>query len=177
MLYEPVHATVSIATDPCRKEETVRGLRQRIRARRATVVSLGAVAVLGLGSAAIALAPNASAAARTNVLVRGADSGKCLTPPAGNLGSATIQNCASQRWSTTDSGQITINGKCLDAKGEQTGNGTVVTIYACHGGSNQKWTVRSDGTIRGAQSGRCLDVKGASTTSSAPQPTATTTAR
>jgi hypothetical protein len=28
----------------------------------------------------------------------------------------------------------------------------------CHGGSNQQWTLNSDGTIRGAQSGLCLDV-------------------
>ena len=87
-------------------------------------------------------------------------SGRCLTPSPDN---ATIQNCGGQRWSTTDTGRITINGQCLDAKGAATANGTPVITYACNNGANQRWTVGTDGTIRGVQSGRCLDVKGEAT--------------
>jgi hypothetical protein len=32
------------------------------------------------------------------------------------------------------------------------------SVLDCHGGTNQQWTLNADGTIRGAQSGLCLDV-------------------
>ncbi|WP_374119468.1 RICIN domain-containing protein [Streptomyces sp. RKAG290] len=35
--------------------------------------------------------------------------------------------------------------------------------WNCHGGTSQKWTVKSDGTIVAQQSGLCLDVKGGKT--------------
>ncbi|GIF63498.1 hypothetical protein Ais01nite_15330 [Asanoa ishikariensis] len=124
---------------------------------------LAGVIVAVLASALLVVPGGSASAAVSNVLIRGVGSGRCLTPPASSTASATIQNCASQRWSTTDAGQITINGQCLDAKGELTANGTPVITYACHGGANQRWTVNSDGTIRGAASGRCLDVKGQAT--------------
>jgi GH25 family lysozyme M1 (1,4-beta-N-acetylmuramidase) len=47
-------------------------------------------------------------------------------------------------------------GKCLDDTGYHTANGTPMQIWACTGGTNQKWTVVQDGTLR--VSGRCLDV-------------------
>lgn len=64
-----------------------------------------------------------------------------------------------QKWTRTPSGQITVYGgtKCLDAYGEGTINGTVVGTYDCNGQDNQKWLFYSDGTIRGKQSGLCLD--------------------
>jgi hypothetical protein len=31
-------------------------------------------------------------------------------------------------------------------------------IYDCNGGTNQQWTVNSNGTVTGVASGRCLDV-------------------
>jgi alpha-galactosidase len=33
-----------------------------------------------------------------------------------------------------------------------------VQLWDCHGGTNQQWTVQGDGTVRGVQSGLCLDV-------------------
>ena len=122
---------------------------------------LAAAAVLATGFTVVQ--GGSASAAVSNVLVRGVGSGRCLTPSPNSATSATIQNCGSQRWSTTDTGRITINGQCLDAKGEATANGTPVITYACTNGANQRWTVGADGTIRGVQSGRCLDVKGEAT--------------
>ena len=38
-----------------------------------------------------------------------------------------------------------------------------VVIWDCTGAPNQRWTVSTDGTIIGVQSGLCLDVIGAAT--------------
>ena len=53
--------------------------------------------------------------------------------------------------------------KCLDAFGQGTGNGTMVVIWACNGGSNQQWNINANGTITGVQSGLCLDANAAGT--------------
>jgi hypothetical protein len=53
--------------------------------------------------------------------------------------------------------------ECLDAAGNGTAPGTKVQIWPCNGATNQQWTVNSNGTITGVQSGLCLDVSGAST--------------
>ena len=42
----------------------------------------------------------------------------------------------------------------------------MVEIWDCTGGANQKWTLGSDGTIKGNQSGLCLDVNGQATANS-----------
>jgi GH25 family lysozyme M1 (1,4-beta-N-acetylmuramidase) len=52
-------------------------------------------------------------------------------------------------------------GKCLD-----TANGTRMQIWRCTGGTNQKWTVVQDGTLR--VSGKCLDVYHAGTADRTP---------
>lgn len=53
-------------------------------------------------------------------------------------------------------GQISgIGGKCLDDANSATAPGNPVTLYSCHGGANQRWTVHGDGTIRAL--GACLD--------------------
>jgi hypothetical protein len=56
------------------------------------------------------------------------------------------------------------NGRfCLDARGDKSGNGTLVFTYQCHDGANQRWEERpAEG---GAVSfvgldGKCLDVRG-----------------
>ena len=53
--------------------------------------------------------------------------------------------------------------KCLDASGQGAGNGTQVIIWDCNGQSNQQWSVNSNGSITGVQSGLCLDAAGAAT--------------
>jgi hypothetical protein len=124
--------------------------RRRLAAALGLVVTAFAVVnVTGVASAAV-----------TNVLIKGAGSGRCLTPPASDGATTYIQDCAGQLWSTTSSKQITINGKCLDASGGGVANGTVVTVWTCNGGSNQAWNVNANGTVTGVGSGRCLDVFG-----------------
>jgi hypothetical protein len=51
----------------------------------------------------------------------------------------------------------------MDATGGATAPGTNVQIWPCNGGTYQQWTVNSNGTVTGVQSGLCLDVTGAST--------------
>ncbi|MGW4806347.1 lectin [Kitasatospora sp. NPDC004272] len=52
-------------------------------------------------------------------------------------------------------------GKCLDAAGGSTSNGTHAQSYACNNTAAQRWTLPGDGTV--TQSGKCLDVSGGST--------------
>ena len=63
---------------------------------------------------------------------------------------------------TGTTGAITgLGGKCLDAAGASSANGTAVQLYDCNGSGAQQWTVGTDGTIRVL--GKCLDVTGQST--------------
>ncbi|WP_143664409.1 RICIN domain-containing protein, partial [Streptomyces sp. NRRL B-24572] len=48
------------------------------------------------------------------------------------------------------------SGKCVDLPYSATTSGTAPTLYTCHGGTNQRWTLRSNGTLTGL-SGVCLD--------------------
>jgi alpha-galactosidase len=89
-------------------------------------------------------------------------SGRCLDVPDSNTANGTqpiIWDCsgaANQRW--TVSGQtLQALGKCLDAPVGATA-GAKVTVWDCNGGTNQQWTFQTNGTIRGNQSGLCLDV-------------------
>ena len=59
-------------------------------------------------------------------------------------------------------GTLRINGKCLDVNGAGTANGTVVKLWTCNGGTNQRWQVGPAESLVGAQSGRCLDDPGSS---------------
>ncbi|MFD3681492.1 TIM-barrel domain-containing protein, partial [Streptomyces sp. NPDC058613] len=45
---------------------------------------------------------------------------------------------------------------CLDLPGSATTPGTAPTLYTCHGGPNQRWTLRPDGRLTGL-GGVCLD--------------------
>ena len=49
------------------------------------------------------------------------------------------------------------------AKYHATAAGTRVDIWDCNGGANQQWTLSSNGTVVGRESGLCLDVTGAGT--------------
>ncbi|MEV4539575.1 ricin-type beta-trefoil lectin domain protein [Asanoa sp. NPDC049518] len=91
-----------------------------------------------------------------------AASGRCLDLPQSNAANGTqpvIWDCnggANQRW--TRNGQtLQALGKCLDAPLSATA-GAKAQIWDCNGGANQRWTFGSDGTVRGEQSGLCLDV-------------------
>ncbi|MER7283736.1 ricin-type beta-trefoil lectin domain protein [Dactylosporangium sp. NPDC000244] len=53
-------------------------------------------------------------------------------------------------------------GKCLDAPLNATTN-SKVQLWDCNGGSNQRWTLNTDGTVASAAAGLCLDVNGNAT--------------
>jgi beta-glucanase (GH16 family) len=55
-------------------------------------------------------------------------------------------------------------GKCVDVAAANSANGTKVQLYTCNGTNAQKWTVRSDGTVRAL--GKCLDVAAANSANS-----------
>ncbi|WP_460491580.1 RICIN domain-containing protein [Dactylosporangium cerinum] len=49
------------------------------------------------------------------------------------------------------------SGKCLDAAGAGTANGTLVQLWTCLNNSAQQWVPRADGTFLNPASGKCLD--------------------
>jgi len=99
----------------------------------------------------------------------GVGSGRCLddTGNPTNGVQVYIWDCtrgnANQQFSYTSAAQLQIAGKCLDANGQGTANGTKVILWTCNGQANQQWKLSVNGTITGVQSGLCLDVSGAAT--------------
>lgn len=95
-------------------------------------------------------------------------SGQCLSTPSLTAETATTtsacSNAQGQRWEVAAGGaggaavavKIAGTNTCLDVRGGSTSNGTRVQVYPCHGGGSQSWEVRSDGTVRNPQSGKCL---------------------
>ncbi|WP_369234436.1 non-reducing end alpha-L-arabinofuranosidase family hydrolase [Streptomyces sp. R21] len=71
---------------------------------------------------------------------------KCLEAKGtGNDTAVVIGDCdggASQQWNINTNGTIAgvQSGRCLDAVGAGTTNGTKIQLYSCWSGSNQKWT-------------------------------------
>lgn len=72
--------------------------------------------------------------------------GKCLTVPGtadrSYLQLATCDGGAGQLWDLESSGEILVNprsGKCLDAEGGTTNDGTRLIIWPCHRQANQRW--------------------------------------
>ncbi|GAB7039027.1 ricin-type beta-trefoil lectin domain protein [Catenuloplanes niger JCM 9533] len=102
----------------------------------------------------------------------GTASGRCLDVPNSNTANGTqpvIWDCngaANQNWTVT--GQtLQALGKCLDAP-VGAAAGAKVQLWDCNGGANQQWTFQSNGTIRGNQSGLCLDVNNNQTANGTP---------
>lgn len=99
----------------------------------------------------------------------GVGSGRCLddTGNPANGVQVYIWDCtggnANQQFSYTSTSQLQIAGKCLDANGQGTTNGTKVILWTCNGQANQQWKLNVNGTVTGVQSGLCLDVSGAGT--------------
>ncbi|GAA2010947.1 RICIN domain-containing protein [Catenulispora yoronensis] len=94
-------------------------------------------------------------------------SGRCAYAPQGTTYNGVqlqIQDCDGGPYqSVTYNGSaktLGLEGKCFDAFGAGTTAGTPVSIYDCNGQANQQWTMKTDGTIVGVQSGLCLDVTG-----------------
>jgi O-glycosyl hydrolase len=103
----------------------------------------------------------------------GVGSGRCLddSGSTANGVQVSIHDCtsgnANQQFSYTSASELQIAGKCLDANGKGTTNGTKAILYTCNGQTNQQWKLNINGTITGVQSGLCLDVSEASTANGA----------
>lgn len=75
---------------------------------------------------------------------------KCLGvgSSGGDGAPAAIRGCggqADQQWNVNPNGTITSvqSGRCLDASGLGTANGTKIQVWSCSGGSNQLWRLAS----------------------------------
>ncbi|MFC3492920.1 extracellular catalytic domain type 1 short-chain-length polyhydroxyalkanoate depolymerase [Glycomyces rhizosphaerae] len=106
-------------------------------------------------------------------LIVGAASSRCVDIPGStaNGTQAVLWDCngnANQRFTRTASGQLRVNGKCLEAQGWGTANGTKAVIWDCTGGANQRWNVNSNGTITNVHNGLCLDAMGGATANTTP---------
>jgi Ricin-type beta-trefoil lectin domain/Cellulase (glycosyl hydrolase family 5) len=100
--------------------------------------------------------------------IRGEQSGRCLDIPDGANGTGLIiwdcnATAAHQKFIYTAAGQLQVRSKCLDVAEESRTPGARVVLWDCTGRENQRWTLSSDGTIVGTQSGLCLDVVGQAT--------------
>jgi endoglucanase len=87
--------------------------------------------------------------------------GKCLDTVTSGSASpkvviSTCSGASSQSW-TLNNGAFTSGGRCADASGAGTANGTLVIAYTCSGAKNQQW-VLSGSQLRNGNSGTCLDV-------------------
>jgi glucosylceramidase len=56
-------------------------------------------------------------------------------------------------------GTIRALGKCLEALGDQTADGTRIQISACRGGAAQQWRVTAGRDLVNPDADKCLDVK------------------
>jgi alpha-galactosidase len=82
-------------------------------------------------------------------------SGGCLTvrstqaSPADHTPVILAPCDGSQRQAATfDGDAIVFQGKCLDLPGFQTSPGSSLAVFQCNGGTNQRFTWGSDGTLR-----------------------------
>ncbi|GAA3829311.1 ricin-type beta-trefoil lectin domain protein [Sphaerisporangium flaviroseum] len=103
-------------------------------------------------------------AGRTGVITGLA--GKCLDTLANGTASprvviSTCTGSAGQRW-TLRNGALTSGGRCADATGGGTADGTRVIAYTCSGAANQQW-ILVGAQLRNGASGTCLDVPASTT--------------
>jgi hypothetical protein len=55
---------------------------------------------------------------------------------------STCTGSAAQNWTRQSDGTVrTSGGKCLDANGGSSADGTQLIIWTCNGGANQRWTL------------------------------------
>jgi hypothetical protein len=103
-------------------------------------------------------------AATGNIRSQIAGSDLCLDDTKGGTGQdnpIAIHRCqtgsagASQQWTVEPDGTVQISGHCMAAVKDA--NGALVALYRCTGDTNQRWTLRSDGTLVNTRSGKCLD--------------------
>ena len=123
---------------------------------QANIVSVGYSGTTGL-----------SAAAGTITL----PGGQCVDVYGDDTGVAgtavDLWNCigsaVDQHWVHNADNSLTTLGRCLDASGNGTANGTLLELWDCTGGGAQKFVQQADGSLRNPQSGRCVDSPGGAT--------------
>ncbi|WP_406098138.1 ricin-type beta-trefoil lectin domain protein [Kitasatospora purpeofusca] len=69
-----------------------------------------------------------------------------------------------QIWRLAIGGTVKALGKCMDAVGGGTNNGTKVQLLLCNGSAAQQWYREPDGRIVNPQSNLCLTVPGSNST-------------
>jgi hypothetical protein len=73
--------------------------------------------------------------------------GKCLTVAGTANGSlvqlSTCTGAGGQNWTAGANGSLVNpqSGRCLDANGGSSADGTQLIVWTCHGGTNQRWTL------------------------------------
>ena len=76
---------------------------------------------------------------------------------------ATCDHSPGQNWIVTPTGNLQINGKCLDIYRDKKTNKAPVELWTCTGRANQQWHAAA-GTLVNPVSGKCLDDPRFSTT-------------
>ena len=74
---------------------------------------------------------------------------------------AQLFNCNrgdNQRFSYASSGEIRVDGYCLDVQGESYDDGARAIAWKCNGQPNQRWRIQGQ-TIRSEMNGKCLTVQ------------------
>jgi hypothetical protein len=64
---------------------------------------------------------------------------------------------AAQKFQIMADGTVRNQGKCIDAQGAGTANGTPIQLYTCHSHPAQQFLPRADGSLYNPMSGRCVD--------------------
>jgi alpha-galactosidase len=127
----------------------------------AVTTSTGAISASVPAHGVVVFRVSGGSPAAGTMLVSAASS-RCLDDPnsaTANNTQPSIWDCsgaANQRW-TINGATLQVFGKCLDAPIGATA-GAKVVLWDCNGGTNQQWTFNTDGTVKGVQSGLCLDV-------------------
>ncbi|MCO8276200.1 ThuA domain-containing protein [Actinoplanes sp. TRM 88003] len=70
--------------------------------------------------------------------------GKCMsTASGGQVQLSACTGAATQNWTAGANGSLVnaASGRCLDANGGSTADGTQLIIWSCHGGTNQRWVL------------------------------------
>ncbi|MDI6098876.1 ricin-type beta-trefoil lectin domain protein [Actinoplanes sp. NEAU-A12] len=163
-LFNQSNSTTTISTTAAAVGKSGSSFTLRDAWTGATTTSTGAISasVPGHGTVVYRLSGGTTTPLPTATSLVSAASGRCLDVPESATANGTqpvVWDCngaANQRW-TVDGQRLQALGKCLDAPVNATA-GSKVQLWDCSGATNQQWTVNADGTIRGTQSGLCLDV-------------------
>ena len=101
----------------------------------------------------------------TTVLMANPQSARCMdvagasTTPGGSVLIWDCSGSANQRWTRSAAGELRVYGDlCLDSDG--TATGAKVRIWTCTEAKSQKFTFKTDGTVVGASSRKCVEVVG-----------------